>query len=129
MRDDMYVRWGDHHWLDKPRHFHLESGQSIFQRRCVQCGRDFVIDESSGARHAVRVSIFSFHRLTDEVTQRWVGEACPGKRLPSNDVDREKEIAELRIQWDRSRGIRRAAHSPESPGATEKNGREERSTR
>lgn len=99
------VAWGDHQWLHaRPRCFELESGESVFQRRCTRCGRGFVVDLSSGARHAVHVSIFSFHRLHDEVTQRWLGELCPGERTPSDEHDRNRWIAELRIAWDRSRG-------------------------
>jgi hypothetical protein len=51
----------------------------------------------SGTRHAVCVSISSFYQLHDEVTKRWVAELCPGKRLPSDDEDRNKEVAELEV--------------------------------
>ncbi len=111
MSDDMYVTWGDHRWLErKARHFELDSGQSIFQRRCTRCGRDFVVDRSSGARHAIHVSIFIFNLLHDEVTERWLREPCPGKRLPSDDGDRKKHAAELRISWERSREQSPASH-------------------
>jgi hypothetical protein len=86
MSDDMSATWGDHQWLQpRPRRFELESGESVFQRRCTRCGRGFVVDLSSGARHAVHASIFSFHRLHDEVTQRWLGEPvlASGRRRTS----------------------------------------------
>jgi hypothetical protein len=99
-----YLMWGDHRWFQyRPRQLELVSGESIFQRHCTRCGRDFVIDMLSGARHAVWVSILSFYQLHDEVTERWVAELCPGKRLPSDDEDRNKQVAELGV----AREIRR----------------------
>jgi len=104
MNEDLYVTWGDHQWLcSKPRELRLESGKSILQRRCARCCRDFVIDGSSGARHAVFVSIISFYQLPEEVTQRWLGEPCPGQPLPSDEDDRKKLGVELRIWRDRKR--------------------------
>jgi|SRR5271156_114672 len=102
--NDSSASWNTHQWLDHdPRHLKLESAQSIHQRRCCRCGRDFVVDISSDARYAVHASVFSFHRLHDEVTQRWVGDPCPGERLQSDLHDRNRWIAELRISWERSR--------------------------
>jgi hypothetical protein len=103
MNENPYVTGREHRWvLSGPRLFELKSGRSVFQTGCVRCGRDFVIDRSSGARHAVHVSIFSFHRLSDEVAQRWALEPCPGERLPSDDSDRKNRIAELQISWQQS---------------------------
>jgi hypothetical protein len=103
MSDDFYAAWRDHQWVaGGPRQFDLESGQTVLQRRCSRCGRDFVVDLSSGAHHAIYVSIFSFYRLHDEVTQRWVGRPCPGKRLPADEDDRKKPVTELRITWQGS---------------------------
>jgi hypothetical protein len=104
MSDDSHATWGDHQWLQPtPRRLELESGGSVFHRRCTRCGRDFAIDRSTGVRHAIQVSIFSLHRLHDEVTQRWLAEGCPGERLPADEDDRKRRDAELRISWDRSR--------------------------
>jgi hypothetical protein len=98
MANEEVLEWGGHQWLQRrPRHLELESGQSVFQRRCTRCGRDFVIEVSSGDRSAVVVSILSFQRLDDEVTRRWLSEPCPGKRLPSDDEDQKKRIEELRV--------------------------------
>jgi hypothetical protein len=41
------------------------------------------------SRHAVYASVLCFYRLDDEVTQRWLSEPCPGKRLASDDEDRK----------------------------------------
>jgi hypothetical protein len=51
------------------------------------------MDPSSGTAYAVLVSAMSFHRLEDEVTERWLKELCPGKRLPSDDADRGRKVA------------------------------------
>lgn len=93
----------DHRWFqDKPRRLELESGETVLQRRCIICGRDFLIYQSSGDPWAVYVSAFSFHRLSEQVEQRWLSEPCPGKRLPSDVDDRTKRTTELRIAWQRS---------------------------
>ncbi len=98
------LSWGNHQWLQRrPRRFELESGRSVLQRRCTRCGRDFVLDLSPGACHAIQVSIFSFYRLRDEVTRRWLSEPCPGERLAADEDDRQKHSAELRISWERMR--------------------------
>jgi hypothetical protein len=98
MANEEMSEWGDHRWLQRrPRRFELKSGESVFQRRCTQCGRDFVIEVSSGDRSAVGVSILSFQRLDDEVTRRWLSEPCPGKRLPGDDDDRTERTKELRV--------------------------------
>jgi hypothetical protein len=102
--NDSSTSWGSHQWLDRrPRHFELESGQSIFESRCTRCGRDFAVEISSGARYGIRASVFSFHRLHDEVTERWLSQPCPGERLQSDLHDKNRWIAELRISWTRSR--------------------------
>jgi hypothetical protein len=59
----------------------------------VRCGRDIVTVLSSGSRHAVHVSMFCFYPLDDEVTERWLTEPCPGKRLPRDDDDRQRQVA------------------------------------
>jgi hypothetical protein len=85
--------WKSHKWSDpSPRRFEIQSGVFVLQQHCVECGRDF-ITVPSGSRHAVLVSMFSFLRLGDEVTKRWLGEPCPGRPLPADNEDRQKRIA------------------------------------
>jgi hypothetical protein len=55
------------------------------------------MDTSSNSSHAVFVSAISFDQLSDEVTERWLSEPCPGKRLSLDDEDRSKIIAALRV--------------------------------
>jgi hypothetical protein len=118
MNEDPYATWGRHQWSQStPRELQLESGQSVLQRQCIRCRRDFVIDQSSGARHAVFVSIISFYQLPEEVTMRWLAEPCPGKPLPSDGKDRTKLGVELRISGGRNReqrGSRAVAAAPRS---------------
>jgi hypothetical protein len=64
-------------------------------RHCGRCGRDIVTVLSSGVPHAVYASAFCFYRLASEVTQRWLIEPCPGKRLESDDEARKKVANEL----------------------------------
>jgi hypothetical protein len=91
--------WNKHQWSQpKPRRVEIESAKALLQRHCIQCGRDFVIDPSSGSTYAVLVSSMSFHRLEDEVTERWLKELCPGERLPSDDADRGRKVAELHVR-------------------------------
>jgi hypothetical protein len=89
----------NHQWLQpKARQLQIESGESLYQRRCVRCGRDFITLSATGICYAASLSAVSFFRLADEVTQRWLAEDCPGKRLPSDDVDRGKWVDELRVK-------------------------------
>jgi two-component system, OmpR family, response regulator len=73
----------------------IESGEAVLHSHCVQCGRDIVTILSSGARHAVYISVFYFYRLDNEVTKRWLSEHCPGKRLASDDEDRTRLIPRI----------------------------------
>jgi hypothetical protein len=91
--------WNRHQWSQpKPRRVEIESNKPLLQRHCICCGRDFVTDPSSGNTFAVLVSVTSFHRLAEEVTARWLKESCPGKRLQSDDTDRERKITELHVR-------------------------------
>src|SRR6266481_9954111 len=87
--------WSTHLWLAAPRSIVVESDLTVIQYHCARCGRDFVTNTSSDIRIAVFVSAISFHQLSDAVTTRWLSDACPGRRLSSDEEDRSKRIAEL----------------------------------
>ena len=89
--------WNTHQWFSNPRRLAVEPSNAVLQHHCILCGRDFVTDPSSNSSYAVFVSAISFDQLSDEVTNRWLGEPCPGGRLPSDDEDRTKIIAALRV--------------------------------
>jgi hypothetical protein len=87
--------WHGHDWIEpKARIVKVATGYSVVQRHCARCHRDFIMTRS-GERNAVFVSIISFFLLDEEVTDRWVNLACPGRRLPGDDDDRKRRIAEL----------------------------------
>ena len=89
--------WNTHQWLASPRHLAIKPENTVLQHHCVRCGRDFVTDTSSNSSYAVFVSAISFDQLSDEVTERWLSEPCPCKRLSLDDEDRSKIIAALRV--------------------------------
>ncbi len=89
--------WNTHQWLSSPRRLAVEPSNAVLHHHCVRCGRDFVIDPSSNSSHAVFVSAISFDQLADEVTKRWLNEPCPGRHGSSDDEDRTKIIAVLRV--------------------------------
>ena len=70
------------------------AGTPIIQHVCRGCGRGFVEERSTGALYAVHVSIFKLHRLSDDVTSRWLFEECPAQRLMADDADRRTRSVE-----------------------------------
>ena len=88
--------WHGHSWNEAhPRQLRVGADTAALHRHCLQCGRDFLFDQSSGGTHAVFVSAISFHLLDAAVTASWVTESCPGKQLLRDDEDRKRIIAEL----------------------------------
>ena len=79
--------WDTHDWTS--RRFEISPGLPVVQQDCRNCRRTFVDEFSTGARYAVYVSVFIFHRLSDEVTARWLSEDCPTKRLYADAADRQ----------------------------------------
>jgi hypothetical protein len=93
----------DHRWHERREpHLKIESGEAVVQYHCGRCGRDIVTVPLSGARHAVYVSALCFYRLDREVTQRWLDEPCPGKRLAIDDDGRQRLVNEIHIFHHRS---------------------------
>jgi len=84
--DMIFSRWTTHCWIG--RRLVLAPGQSLIQRVCNDCGRALVDECSTGERYAVHVSIFKVHRLSDEVTSRWLSEQCPAQRQAGDEADR-----------------------------------------
>jgi hypothetical protein len=102
--------WNGHQWPQpSPRRVEIGPGKLILQRHCIRCGRDFVTEPSSGNRYAVFVSAISFHRLDDEVTERWLKELCLGQRRPGDDEDRKRKIAEFPVFKAPGASVQRAS--------------------
>ena len=85
--DTTFSPWNTHCWIG--RRLGLAPGQPLIQRVCCDCGRAFVDDCSTGERYAVHVSIFNVHRLSDEVTARWLSKQCPAQHLAGDEADRQ----------------------------------------
>ena len=84
--DTIFSRWNTHCWIG--RRVVLAPGQPLLEHVCNDCGRAFVDECSTGERYAVHVSIFKVHRLSDEVTARWLSEDCPAQPLAGDVTDR-----------------------------------------
>jgi hypothetical protein len=85
--DTIFSRWTTHRWIG--RRLTLAPEQPLIQRVCNDCERAFVDECPTGKRYAVHVSIFKVHRLSDEVTSRWLSEQCPAQRLAGDEADRQ----------------------------------------
>ena len=85
--------WRTHDWIS--RRLEQVSGAPVILQACRECGRDFVEECSTGDQYAVHISIFSIHRLCDEVTSRWLCEKCPAERLTADDTDRQTRFADV----------------------------------
>ena len=84
-------RWNSHNWTEiKGRRLEIEPGRSLIQHHCSRCGRDFIEDPQTGERSAVYVSVFSFRRLPESVSKRWLKELCPGEPLPDDVLVRSR---------------------------------------
>ena len=85
--DTIFSRWNTHCWIG--RRLVLAPGQPLIEHVCNDCGRAFIDECSTGERYAVHVSIFKLHRLSDEVTSRWLSETCPAQRVAGDEADRQ----------------------------------------
>lgn len=79
--------WQTHKW--NARHVEID-GRDQLLLSCSLCEREFIEDQQSQERFAAHLSVFHIHRLSDQVTEKWCREICPGKRLKSDDAARRK---------------------------------------
>jgi hypothetical protein len=84
--DTIHSRWTTHCWIG--RRLVVAPGQPLIEHVCNDCERAFVDECSTGERYAVHVSIFKVHRLSDEVTSRWLSEQCPTHAPAGDEADR-----------------------------------------
>jgi hypothetical protein len=89
--------WNSHNW-SSARGRRVEIEKPLIQHHCSRCLRDFVEDPSSGERHAVHVSVFTFQALPDPISDQWLSELCPGNPLPYD--------AEVRSQLNKHRATK-----------------------
>ena len=90
--DTIFSTWNTHCLIS--RRLGL-AGQPLIQRVCNDCARAFVDECSTGERYAVHVSVFKIHRLSDEVTSRWLSEQCPGQSLIGDEADRRTRFISI----------------------------------
>jgi hypothetical protein len=83
---EMNPCWNTHDWVSRDLDF--IPGQLLIQQVCRGCDRGFVDEFSTGMRYAVHFTLFKFHRLSDEVTSRWLSEDCPAESLMADETDR-----------------------------------------
>jgi len=76
-----------HYWIS--RRLEVIPGHPLVHQVCRDCGRGFIEESSTGELFAAHASVFVFHRLSDEVTSRWLSEKCPGELLKKDDADRD----------------------------------------
>jgi hypothetical protein len=77
-----------HVWADDTAHQITQDGESIFHHRCIRCGRDFVEPTDGRGWQAAYVGVLRIELLADSVTERWVGEECPGRLLTEDCFSR-----------------------------------------
>jgi hypothetical protein len=82
--------WDTHDWINSDPEGLPD--QRIVYSLCGACGRGFFDEFPSGERYAVHDSVFRFHRLSDQVTSRWLSERCPGKHLIADEADRRTRV-------------------------------------
>jgi len=86
-------RWNSHNWTDvKGRKLEIEPGKSLIQHHCSRCGRDFIEDPQTSERSAVYVSVFSFRKLPESISKRWLRELCPGAPIADDALIRIKLV-------------------------------------
>jgi hypothetical protein len=79
--------WHTHKWIVRAGRIVSVNGCWKKEYLCKSCRRRFVEIVDSGERFAAYASLFDFEPLAPEVSDRWMREACPGARLPSDIAD------------------------------------------
>ena len=73
-----------HTWLSpEGRRLEIESGKPLLHRFCTTCHRNCVCDLLTGNWYTVFPRMFDFEHH-DDVSERWLKEACPGEYLNSD---------------------------------------------
>jgi hypothetical protein len=80
--------WDTHKWSRTLGQTVRVGAKYLLHRSCVVCGRNFIVDLDSSDLWAVQVGALHFCRLELEVSERWRRESCPGKKLLSDENDK-----------------------------------------
>ena len=98
--------WNSHNW--DMREVEVAPGLPAIQRTCENCSRHFINEKANNARYAVHVGIRGFDRLSDEVTERWLAQPCPGNRP-------DRDYADFETRFAQRRAVDKSNDSPERP--------------
>ena len=82
--------WQTHDWCDR-RPLVIDFSKKGILFICRKCNRGFAKD-ATGGRYAVQVSALAVFRLADEVTSRWLSEACPIEQPQKDCEDKESRL-------------------------------------
>ena len=77
-----------HVWSDGGVSRFRQDGRTLTLRHCVRCGRDFATELDGEHWQAVHIGVFRIEPLHENVSDRWLREACPMRRIPEDDDDR-----------------------------------------
>jgi hypothetical protein len=83
--------WSTHHWVPPLGRVLQIKGHALRHLQCEACKRDFIEEMESGERYAVNVGTFSFERLSDKVTDRWVRTPCRD-HPPVDDAEDRRQL-------------------------------------
>jgi hypothetical protein len=87
--------WSTHRWLPPLGRVLEIKGRTLKHFQCEVCKRDFVEEIESGERYAVNVGTFNFERLSNEVTDQWLGTPCRDHPPVDEEEDRRKTLTDF----------------------------------
>jgi hypothetical protein len=82
--------WQTHKWC-VPRPLVIDFSRKGILLICRRCNRGFAKD-ATGCTYAIQISAFAVFRLADEVTSRWLSEACPIEQPQRDSEDKESRL-------------------------------------
>jgi hypothetical protein len=80
-----FSAWNSHAWSN--RLMDLRAGIRVVQHFCGKCARNFVYEELTGEWYALHAGIHALEKLSNDATERWLTEPCPGQRPDSDETD------------------------------------------
>ncbi len=79
--------WLTHQWLNPHGRTLKLNGQWKREYYCLRCKRHFVEFVESQKRYAAYPSALDFDPLAQNVSERWLAEACPGQEQPEDFIE------------------------------------------
>jgi hypothetical protein len=72
---------------------------------CHPCGHNFIDEDLTHKRYAVRAGMLHHERLSDETTPRWLDDLCPGERVVGDDCRSESALSYVGLSPIPDRGV------------------------